>query len=93
MVALSSATLPGCGTSAWCELLEDAFPDGVVTHLDYSSAAVDAVRKRLAQRPSSSTPQSILVGDARALPFPNGSFDTVVSTTNPIRSIAGVLVC
>ena len=34
----------GCGTSAWCELLEEAFPEAAeVVHLDAASAAVSAL--------------------------------------------------
>ena len=56
----------GCGTSAWCELLEEAFPFAEeIVHLDASVAAVAAVRDRL---PDHSTSR-LIVADARDLPF------------------------
>mmetsp|Transcript_41228 Transcript_41228/g.81092 ORF Transcript_41228/g.81092 Transcript_41228/m.81092 type:complete len:247 (+) Transcript_41228:59-799(+) len=62
----------GCGTSTWCELLEDAFPSSRVTHLDVSELAVQTVKKRLPGK------AIVVCADARSLPFPDAELDLVV---------------
>jgi len=63
----------GCGTSRWCELLENELPGCSVTHLDASTEATKVLRARL---PESA---SIITADATlGLPFARGTFDAVV---------------
>jgi ubiquinone/menaquinone biosynthesis C-methylase UbiE len=47
------------------------------TGLDYNPRMIDAARRRLARL---GVPARLLCGDAHALPFADGSFDTVVNT-------------
>lgn len=62
--------LPGCGTSAWCELLEQRFT-GRVTHFDASLKALEALEKRMPGK-------QLICGDLTSLPFKHRSFDCVV---------------
>jgi hypothetical protein len=61
----------GCGTSTWCELLEDSFPNGRVTHVDVSEVAVNEVKTRLPD-------VRVECADARSIPFEAGEFDMIV---------------
>jgi SAM-dependent methyltransferase len=64
----------GCGTGALIEAVTAAAPSSRVTGIDPAAAYVDAARKRLSG-------EGVLfeVGDARRIPFPDGSFDRTLS--------------
>ncbi len=63
----------GCGNGRFLSQALDAFPRLPVTGLDLSSPYADAARARLASWPQT----EIVVGQAEAAPFADGSFDAV----------------
>lgn len=64
----------GCGTGLFTELILDTRSAATVLGIDQAAAQIDhARRKPVAQR------ANFQVGDAQALPFPDSSFDIVVS--------------
>ena len=64
----------GCGTGLFTELILDTRSPATVFAIDQAEAQIEhARRKPAAQRANSN------VGDAQALPFPDSTFDVVVS--------------
>jgi ubiquinone/menaquinone biosynthesis C-methylase UbiE len=64
----------GCGTGLFTELILDTRSPATVFAIDQAAAQIEhARRKPVAQR------SNFQVGDAQALPFPDSSFDIVVS--------------
>lgn len=51
--------------------------DHEVTGVEYNPRCIEAARRRLARMKLDAT---LIEGDAQALPFPDGSFDTVINT-------------
>ena len=64
----------GCGTGLFTELILDTRSPATVFAIDQAAAQIEhARRKPVAQR------ANFQVGDAQALPFPDSTFDVVVS--------------
>ena len=64
----------GCGTGAFTELVLEACSPLTVSAVDPSAAQIDHARRRPATRRA-----NFQVGDAQALPFPDGAFNVVAS--------------
>jgi ubiquinone/menaquinone biosynthesis C-methylase UbiE len=63
----------GCGSGYYSEILPHLLRHSVrYVGLDYSPAMIRLARKRYSDYP-------FVVGDATALPFPDGSFDTILN--------------
>lgn len=85
----------GCGDGNLIEELIDHVPGSSITALDSSQAELDIAKRRYGQAGA-----TFIRGDARALPYPDASFDCVIShqTLNffpdietPLREAARVL--
>ena len=77
----------GAGTGRLLESLNNAFPDAELTGVDLAFGMTSYAKKRFLE----STKVSLVCGDAECLPFREGSFDLVVSTStyqwiNPLES-------
>ena len=64
----------GCGTGVFTELVVDACAPAMVYAVDPSSAQIDHARRQPVARRV-----DFRVGDAQALPFPDGTFDVVAA--------------
>ena len=67
----------GCGTGMLLRGVAERFPTATLTGIDLAPGMVTATRSALAGR----TGTEVLAGDAEQLPFTEGSFDLVVSTS------------
>jgi ubiquinone/menaquinone biosynthesis C-methylase UbiE len=65
----------GCGTGRTLDMLAAAMPDAALTGIDLSPPYVERARHRCRGHHL-----SLVVGNAEALPFPDGHFDAVTST-------------
>jgi SAM-dependent methyltransferase len=65
----------GCGTGAFTQLVLDHCAPAAINGVDPSPAQIEHARKQPA-----ATRADFRVGDAMALPFPDGGFDVVAST-------------
>ena len=69
----------GCGTSTWCEKIDDTFLDHEIIHADNSAAAVQSVSARLNSRGVAENKRSLVVcADALDMPFEADYFDLVI---------------
>lgn len=66
----------GCGRGGFAIWLSKQRPDFDITALDFSDSAIAIAREKAAGENAAVT---FVVGDAEALPFPDGAFDLVVS--------------
>jgi malonyl-CoA O-methyltransferase len=68
----------GTGTGYLLDLLAKANKTSSLTALDLSSEMLSIAQTKLSKNPS--PPPSLVAGDFEALPFPDASFDTIVSS-------------
>ncbi len=66
----------GCGRGEFAVWLSTQRPDLEITAMDFSPAAIDIARQRVAQNGAS---VQFVEGDAEAIPFPDDAFDIVIS--------------
>ena len=66
----------GCGRGEFAVWLAAVVPGLRITGIDFASAAIKLAKKRAL---AAAQPVCFLVGDAQALPFPDSSFDWIVS--------------
>jgi malonyl-ACP O-methyltransferase BioC len=67
----------GCGTGMLLRGVGERFPDAALAGIDLAPGMVTATRSALIERKGA----VVVAGDAEQLPFPDGSFDLVVSTS------------
>lgn len=67
----------GCGTGMLLRSVAERFPTATLAGIDLAPGMVTATRSALVGRAGT----EVLAGDAEKLPFPEGSFDLVVSTS------------